>query len=92
MKNRENKLRIALRRLRAEAGGYFWLPCPNCGRMFAGYECGSTLWDEVDPVRGKMTCNDPECMEEVERRNQEEKRPGAIIWSGLPQELKEDIQ
>lgn len=22
----------------AELGGYFWLPCPVCGRMFGGHE------------------------------------------------------
>ncbi len=26
------------RRLRAWAGGWFWLPCPRCGKHFAGYE------------------------------------------------------
>ncbi len=26
------------RRLRARLGGYFWSPCPCCGRMTAGYE------------------------------------------------------
>lgn len=26
------------RELRARAGGYFWLPCPRCGRMFGGNE------------------------------------------------------
>jgi hypothetical protein len=27
-------------KLRADFGGYFWLPCPVCGRMFGGHE-----WD-----------------------------------------------
>jgi len=22
----------------ARIGGYFWLPCPECGRMFGGHE------------------------------------------------------
>ena len=22
----------------ASIGGYFWLPCPRCGRMFGGHE------------------------------------------------------
>jgi hypothetical protein len=22
----------------AKAGGYFWAPCPNCGRYFGGHE------------------------------------------------------
>jgi hypothetical protein len=25
-------------RVRAFAGGYFWLPCPQCGRPFGGHE------------------------------------------------------
>lgn len=25
-------------RLRAEIGGYFWLPCPLCGKEFGGHE------------------------------------------------------
>ena len=25
-------------RLHAYLAGYFWLPCPNCGRMFGGQE------------------------------------------------------
>lgn len=25
-------------KLRADVGGYFWLPCPLCGRMFGGHE------------------------------------------------------
>lgn len=29
-----------LRRLTAWALGYFWLPCPCCGRHFAGFEVG----------------------------------------------------
>ncbi len=27
-----------LRRMRAEWGGYFWLPCPLCGQYFGGNE------------------------------------------------------
>lgn len=29
-----------LNRLYAAVMGYFWLPCPRCGRMFGGHECG----------------------------------------------------
>lgn len=46
------------RRFRAWLGGYFWLPCPRCGKMFAGYEKrgGNMWWTES---RGAVTC--PEC-------------------------------
>ena len=27
-----------IRHFTAWLGGYFWLPCPNCGRMFGGHE------------------------------------------------------
>jgi len=27
----------------AKVFGYFWLPCPNCGREFGGFECGDTV-------------------------------------------------
>ena len=25
-------------KLRADVGGYFWMPCPCCGQMFGGQE------------------------------------------------------
>ncbi len=31
-----------MHRLRAWAGGYFWLPCPLCRRPFGGHEWRST--------------------------------------------------
>ena len=43
-------------RVRARLGGYFWLPCPECGRMFGGHECGPILWDDETRTRGKMLC------------------------------------
>ena len=48
-------------------GGYFWLPCPMCGKMFSGHEKGGDLW--LDSMNGKMTCADPECMKKVEEHN-----------------------
>lgn len=43
------------RRLRAFFGGYFWLPCPLCGEMFAGYEQHGTLMTGFSDGRG--VCN-----------------------------------
>lgn len=37
-------------RLRALFLGYFWLPCPACGRMFGGHESG---WRVID---GRVAC------------------------------------
>lgn len=34
-----------LARLLAWLGGYFWTPCPRCGRMFAGFEAGWYSWN-----------------------------------------------
>jgi hypothetical protein len=57
--------------LYAHLQGYFWLPCPICGKMFGGHETAATGfaglmtgWDE-----GKMVC--PNCVEEAEKRNKE---------------------
>jgi hypothetical protein len=54
--------------LSANARGYFWLPCPICGRNFGGNEPGAGMlmhsWSN-----GTMTC--PDCAVEAERRNQE---------------------
>jgi hypothetical protein len=55
--------------LRAKFGGYFWLPCPWCGRMFGGFEWGESLMDINDCGRGRVTCNDPKCMEQVQLEN-----------------------
>lgn len=58
---------------KALLGGYFWLPCPNCGRMFGGQESrsGSTLWDATNPSRFRLTCPDPVCRAEVARINRQ---------------------
>ena len=47
--------------------GYFWLPCPICGKMFGGFECGETLYQSWS--RGSMVCKKAECGEEAGRRN-----------------------
>jgi hypothetical protein len=62
-----------LERLKAFIGGYFWLPCPNCGRMFGGQEKrGETLYGPT--ARGRMTCNNPDCFAEVKAKNLK------IVW------------
>ena len=32
----------AYNRIKALTGGYFWLPCPLCGRNFGGHETADT--------------------------------------------------
>ncbi len=49
-------------RIRAFLTGYFWLPCPSCGRMFGGHEeGGGTLWSGTPdlPGVGRTCC--PRC-------------------------------
>jgi hypothetical protein len=38
--------------------GYFWIPCPSCGREFGGHEkpSGSIPAPEEGPYSGKMIC------------------------------------
>ena len=54
--------------LRARIGGYFWGPCPICGKPYGGHEANKgdlmTSWSG-----GVMTC--PNCAEEAKRRNRE---------------------
>lgn len=44
------------RQFRAWFGGYFWLPCPVCGKMEAGFEDHGELL--VSEYRSKCTCGD----------------------------------
>lgn len=55
-------------RFRAWIGGYFWLPCPLCGREFGGHEVrqGETLW--LSPLEGRCVC--PDCGPEARRRSE----------------------
>jgi hypothetical protein len=58
-----------LEKIKALMGGYFWLPCPMCGKKFGGHEKGSDMLDPNDLFRGRMTCADPECMKRVNEHN-----------------------
>ena len=54
----------------ATVKGYFWLPCPICGKNFGGHEIDmhtTVLWSE--PYRGSFTCRNPACTKEARRRN-----------------------
>lgn len=53
-----------LSKVRAYLGGFFWLPCPLCGRNFGGQDLrkGRSGFIEVSPVRGKGIC--PTCTKE----------------------------
>ena len=47
--------------------GYFWAPCPICGRNFGGHEWSEDLY--IGNGISKGTC--PWCVEETKRRNAE---------------------
>lgn len=59
-----------LNHLYAQLTGYFWLPCPICGEMFGGHECGTQSLLK-DWYMGDVVCNRPACNEEAKRRNQQ---------------------
>jgi hypothetical protein len=50
-----------LHRFYAWAFGYFWLPCPACGRMFGGHEALIVL-----PTYDRALCPKHEVIECVE--------------------------
>lgn len=61
--NRISRLPRWFHHLRAIIGGYFWLPCPLCGREYGGHE-----WRDIDgkssvipdrPGQNKGIC--PDC-------------------------------
>ncbi len=58
-------------RLYAAAFGFFWLPCPVCGRMFGGHEvtieCEALVSD--DGKTAQVVCPDPACSVEARARN-----------------------
>jgi hypothetical protein len=41
--NRVRELPRWLAKTRANLGGYFWLPCRVCGRMYGGFECSEVM-------------------------------------------------
>ena len=47
--------------------GYFWLPCPLCGKKFGGHECSDG--NEVMLSYGEGQCVCPKCGEEEKRIN-----------------------
>lgn len=45
-------------KLYADIMGYFWIPCPRCGRMFGGHEWKneSTVQCQREPQHGHGAC------------------------------------
>lgn len=71
-----------LQRIKAQTGGYFWLPCSMCGEEYGGHEWGGTLMVSRD--RGAMVCAN--CAEEAQRRNRARSdwvEPDAVFHIGI---------
>jgi len=64
---RQSLLPRWLHRLYARFLGYFWLPCPICGRCFGGHEGVCLLY--LNASTGQMVCR--ACRDEADRRNRE---------------------
>ena len=54
-------------RFRAWLGGYFWTPCPRCGRMFGGHERPSGRL-MINDSEGFITCSHCAIAEENDYR------------------------
>ena len=52
-----------LEKVKADTGGYFWLPCPLCGENFGGHEWAGTLM--TTPTNGTGVCAN--CTDEAAR-------------------------
>ncbi len=50
-----------LARLLAWMLGYFWLPCPSCGQMFAGFESGVTFVTDRVSQSGRIVSGWTNC-------------------------------
>lgn len=53
----------AFHRAYAAALGFFWLPCPLCGREFGGHQSGKDIPDPTDPPLYISVC--PPCSREA---------------------------
>ena len=54
-----------LNKIYAKIFGYFWLPCPVCGRMFGGHEISNLYTAALfsDDGHAYCVCPDPLCSE-----------------------------
>jgi hypothetical protein len=66
------KLPRIYHKLYAKSTGYFWLPCPLCGREFGGHEWGDSPWATIPTdIENSRTGVCPAC---------EQSRHQAGIW------------
>lgn len=51
-----------LHRIYAKVMGYFWLPCPICGKYFGGHEVKKTpVAVHHTKYAGTLVCSNPQC-------------------------------
>ena len=66
-------------RIYAAMFGYFWLPCPVCGRMFGGHELNNKNTASLigDDGKAQCVCPDPMCSHDAAVRNIQN---GHAVW------------
>ena len=59
--------------------GYFWLPCPMCGRMFGGHEIVRVHAAALvgDDGKARCVCPDPMCSHDAAALNAQK---GFAVW------------
>ena len=69
----------------APLNGYFWLPCPLCGKNFGGHEIRGTDQSLMDSwYSGVSVCSDQGCIVEAKRRDIEYMKahpPPILDWT-----------
>lgn len=69
--------------------GYFWLPCPVCGRMFGGHEVSNVFTAALIAEDGHAycVCPDPQCSHDaavMNMANGHAQCVGAMVIYGTP--------
>ena len=61
-------------KLWAKFNGYFWMPCPVCGRNFGGHESSEYAvnyrWHQ-GYVKADLVCRSPACRTKAEKQHTE---------------------
>lgn len=85
------RVKLGLNKLYAGLFGYFWLPCPVCGRMFGGHQVarshGATV---IKDGRAMIVCPRNECG--VTARLNILIESGTKAWANVPDGWLEDLR
>lgn len=67
----------------AKTNGYFWLPCPSCGKEFGGHERSEGAYSSIPISKSKATGICPDCTKAgVGERAHKEFEAKARVMSG----------